>query len=165
MSIRPPGRIEDLPADHLLGALYLVLIVAYADEEFADEEREMLRTQAKSLCQSKEEEEKLASFIDALPAHAESDDWVESAVETIRVTLPEPEARRDAFAMALEMARADGKIEMRETHALLEIVDRLGIDPEFAKAGLRRVKATPRDKLPDLDKTPWQSSPPENSKG
>lgn len=160
MSIRPPGRIEDLPADHLLGALYLILIVAYADEEFADEERDMLRVQAKSLCQSIDEEEKLTSFVDALPARAESDDWVESALETIRVTLPAAEARRDAFAMALEMACADGKIEMRETSALLDIVDRLGIDPEFAKAGLRRVKSTPREKLPDLDKTPWQSSKP-----
>lgn len=161
MTTAPPGRAQDVPNETYLASLYLVLIVAYADERLAEEERSMLRKQVLTLCETIEDVRGFKSFIDSLPETVESDGWVEGALSTIKEKLTDPEAVRQAFAMALEVAVADGKIDIRETCALLEIADRLDVDPEFAQARLRRVKATPQDQLPDLSKTPWQGQPVE----
>lgn len=155
MTDAPPGRAADVPNETYLASLYLVLIVAYADEELVEEEREILRKQVVALCKTVEDVRGFKSFIDSLPDKVESDGWVEGALTTISEKLTDQGQVRDAFANALEVAAADGNIDMRETAALLDIADRLNIDPEFAKARLRRVRGTAVERLPDLDKTPW----------
>jgi tellurite resistance protein len=144
-----------------LAALYLVMIVAYADEEFSAEEREMLRAQVQALSASLDDQEEFQRFIASLPSQMSSPIWLENAMAKVQSDLVDPDARRGAFAMAIEIAKADGKIDLRETQALLEIADQLKIDPDFARARLKRVRQTPMEKLPDLDKTPWQSGLPE----
>lgn len=145
--------------ESVLAALHIVMIVAYADDEFSAEEKRMLEEQVKAFSSASVDAHKIQSFVESLPARVESTAWVKGAYATVQGTLTEPESRRDAFAMALEIAQADGKIDLRETQALLEIAEKLQIDPVFARARLKRVRGTPPEKLPDLDKTPWQESP------
>lgn len=161
MSDTRAGQAEEQSKESRLGALYLVMIVAYADEEFSDEERAMLREQVKVLSASVDDRDEFQRFIASLPSQMTSPIWLENAMATVQSNLVDPDARRDAFAMAIEIAKADGKIDLRETQALLEIADQLKIDPDFARARLKRVRQTPKEKLPDLDKTPWQSGLPE----
>lgn len=161
MSDTGPKPTGEQSKESRLAALYLVMIVAYADEEFSEEEREMLKAQVQALSASMDDQEEFQRFIASLPSQMSSPIWLENAMAKVQSDLVDPDARRDAFAMAIEIAKADGKIDLRETQALLEIADQLKIDPDFARARLKRVRQTPKDKLPDLDKTPWQSGLPE----
>jgi tellurite resistance protein len=146
--------------ERVLAALHIVMIVAYADEEFSEEERRMLEAQVKAFSSPSVDEQRIRAFLESLPTRLESKAWAKGAYATVAESLVEPDSRREAFAMALEIAQADGKIDLRETQALLEVAEKLQIDSAFARARMKRVRETRPEKLPDLDKTPWQESAP-----
>src|SRR5690606_41836596 len=73
--------------ESVLAALSIVMIVAYADEEFSEEEKKMLEEQVKAFSSPSVDSHRVHAFIESLPSKVESKAWVKGAYANVEESL------------------------------------------------------------------------------
>jgi tellurite resistance protein len=138
--------VEDWEARRLDATVQAAALCAYVDGHLACEERERLCECIATHAESEEEARRLLTFARELP------EWIrtprsgfrDSQIAEIKQALRNQEERRHAFELAVRVAHAHRGIDVHETGFLLTLMFELGIDGNYARTLIAKVKAESR---------------------
>jgi tellurite resistance protein len=125
--------------EELEAFVQVVVLVAYADGDLSEREEAVLVDNVRKLSGSRIDDDHLKSLMVELPPLSRSsNNWRRDRVLELKKSLPNPTLRNEAFRLAVEVARSDNKIGLREGRMLVNIVTELEVDGEFAQKVLAK---------------------------
>lgn len=131
--------LTSVSADELEAFVQVVVLVAYADGDLSEREETVLVDNVRKLSGNRIDDEHLKSLMVELPPLSRSsNNWRRDRVLELKKKLPNATLRNEAFRLAVEVARSDNKIGLREGRMLVNIVTELEVDGEFAQKVLTK---------------------------
>ena len=124
----------------LIEAMY---IAANADEDFGPKEREQFVSNVVGICRGSVEPEDVKGVL--LKLKGKSKEGRDTRLKSIAGRLPTAADKEHAFALALNMALADGVVLDEETSFAQELASALGIESARADELLDELKALEPD--------------------
>lgn len=135
--------MEDWDARRLDATIQTAALCAYVDGHLAREERERMCECIATHAASEEEARRLLALARELPENISTprSGFRDSQIAEIKAALQSQEEREQAFCLAVRVAHAHRGIGVHETSFLLNLMFELGIDGDYARSFLARVKA------------------------
>lgn len=126
--------LKSVSEEELEAFVQVVVLVAYADGDLSESEEQVLAENVRKLAGSRVNDAHLRELMVELPPLSRSSsNWRRDRVLELRKKLPNAALRNEAFRLAVEVARTDNRIGLREGRMLVNIVTELEVDSEFAK--------------------------------
>lgn len=128
------GLSSDLSAlgDARLEALVeVMLLAASADGDFSDVERAHFLKSVESLTDGRIAATRLEALVTEATAALEHEGR-QARLVAVKARLPEPNARKVALSLAIQVTAADGIIRTSERELIAETAEALEIDPDVA---------------------------------
>lgn len=117
----------------------VVVLVAFADGDLSEREEQVLVENIRKLAGDRVDDAHLQKLMVELPPLSRSsNNWRRDRVLELKKNLPSESLRHEAFRLAVEVARSDDRIGLREGRMLVNIVTELEVDSEFAQKVLAR---------------------------
>lgn len=131
--------LKSVSAEELEAFVQVVVLVAYADGDLSPIEEQVLVDNVKKLAGSRVDDAHLQELMVELPPLSRSsNNWRRDRVLELKKNLQNQDLRNEAFRLAVEVARSDAKIGLREGRMLVNIITELEVDGEFAQKVLAR---------------------------
>lgn len=112
----------------------IVVLVAYADGELSEIEEKILRDRVMELSDDRVTDEHLQELmIELPPLSRSSENWRQIRFRTLKNDLQDQELRKEAFVLAVAVARSDGRIGFREGRMLVNMLHELELDGQFVR--------------------------------
>lgn len=129
--------LKDASTSELEAFVQLVVLVAYADGDLSGSEEQVLLSSVQQLAAGRVDEAHLRSLMHELPPLSRSsNNWRKDRIDALKSDLKDDTLRKEAFRLAVKVARTDNHIGLREGRMLVNIVTELGIDSAFAQQTL-----------------------------
>lgn len=126
--------LRSVSEEELEAFVQVVVLVAYADGDLSEREEQVLVENVRKMAGDRVDDAHLKELmIELPPLSRNSSNWRRDLVLKLKENLPSPNLRNEAFRLAVEVARTDDSIGLREGRMLVNIVTELEIDGEFAQ--------------------------------
>jgi tellurite resistance protein len=126
--------LSSVSEEELEAFVQVVVLVAYADGDLSEREEQVLAKNVLELAGDRLDDAHLQELMVELPPLSRSsNNWRRDRVLELKKKLPSAALRNEAFRLAVEVARSDDKIGLREGRMLVNIVTELDVDGEFVK--------------------------------
>lgn len=126
--------LKDVSDDQLEAFVQVVVLVAYADGDLSKAEEEVLIGRVKELAGDRVTLDHLQELMVELPPLSRgSKNWRAERIQSLKKNLEDQALRNEAFALAVDVARSENGIGLREGRMLVNVVTELGVDGEFAR--------------------------------
>jgi tellurite resistance protein len=126
--------LSSVSEEELEAFVQVVVLVAYADGDLSEREEQVLAKNVLELAGDRLDDAHLQELMVELPPLSRSsNNWRRDRVLELKKKLPSAALRNEAFRLAVEVARSDDKIGLREGRMLVNIVTELEVDGEFVK--------------------------------
>jgi uncharacterized tellurite resistance protein B-like protein len=125
------SAVKGLPEPKLEALIEMMFLAASADGEFSDVEREHFAKSVESLTEGRIGGDALEQMLRrAKQALDESDRH--ARLESVKQRLPEPQARKVALGLAIQVTAVDGIVRTSERELILDTAETLEIDRDEA---------------------------------
>lgn len=112
----------------------VVVLVAYADGDLSKKEEQILIDRVAELSGGRISREHLLDLIVELPPLSRSSpNWRRDRFRMLKRDLTDEALRNEAFALAIDVARSDDRIGLREGRMIVNMMAELEIDASFAR--------------------------------
>lgn len=125
------SNLNDFDDPKLLALLETMVLAAYADGEFSEEEREHFGESVESLTDGKLRGEKFDGLLEQVLA-ALQEKGRDAVLADIKQRLPDAGARRIALSLAIQVTASDGIIRTSERELICDLAESLEIDRDLA---------------------------------
>jgi tellurite resistance protein len=126
--------LKDVSPDELEAFVQVVVLVAYADGDLSETEEKVLVEAVQKMAGGRVDDEHLKDLMEELPPMSRgSNNWRSERIAELKKNLPHPNLRNEAFRLAVQVARSDDKIGLREGRMLVNIITELEIENSFAQ--------------------------------
>ncbi len=126
--------LKDVTEEELEAFVQVVVLVAYADGDLSEPEEKVLVENVQRLAGGRVDHAHMQDLMEELPPLSRSSgNWRRDRILDLKKKLPSPELRNEAFRLAVDVARSDNRIGLREGRMLVNIVTELGVDNDFAQ--------------------------------
>lgn len=131
MSVDSPPSIRDFDDPRLEALIETMFLAAFADGEFADEEREQFMKNVESLTDRRVRGEALGKLMTRILGDLQTVGRT-ARLKVVKDNLGSEGAREAAFALAVRVVAADGVIRTSERELLLDAAEALEVDRDKA---------------------------------
>jgi len=126
--------LKDVSSDELEAFVQVVVLVAYADGDLSETEEKVLAQAVQKMAGGRVDDTHLKELMEELPPLSRSsNNWRSDRIAQLKKNLPHANLRNEAFRLAVEVARSDNKIGLREGRMLVNLVTELEIENAFAQ--------------------------------
>jgi len=130
--------LRDASPEELEAFVQIVVLVAFADGDLSEVESKLLVDRVDELTDGRVESSHMKELMVELPPLSRgTNNWRADRIKTLKVQLEREDLRDAAFALAVDVARADNGIGLREGRMLVNVVAELGISSEYAQSLLK----------------------------
>ncbi len=137
--------LNDVSDEALEAFVQVVVLVAYADGDLSPSEEEILVSRVRELAGDRVTGEHLKDLMVELPPLSRSSkNWRADRIKQLKTNLLDPRLRNEAFALAVDVAKSENGIGLREGRMLVNVVTELEVDTEFARKVLADRETVPR---------------------
>jgi uncharacterized tellurite resistance protein B-like protein len=134
-----PAFVRDLDSDKVEALIEMMYLAAMADEEFSSDERRQFMTSVEDLTSRAVTGERLSSLLERVQQEVEKSGR-EARLSAVKGRLPDPNNRRFALALAIQVMAADKRIRTSEYDLIMEAADALDIDRETAADMVKEIR-------------------------
>lgn len=131
--------LKDVSDEELEAFVQVVVLVAYADGDLSESEEKILVENVQKLAGGRVDDAHMQELMVELPPLSRgSNNWRRDRISDLKSKLPSAGLRNEAFRLAVDVARSDDRIGLREGRMLVNIVTELEVDNSFAQKVLAR---------------------------
>jgi uncharacterized tellurite resistance protein B-like protein len=125
------SAVKGLSEPKLEALIEMMFLAASADGEFSEVERECFTKSVTSLTEGRVDSQALEALLAQAKQELDATDR-EARLQAVKQRLPEPEARKVALGLAIQVTSADGIIRTSERELILDTAEALEIDRDEA---------------------------------
>ncbi len=126
--------LRNVSEEELEAFVQVVVLVAYADGDLSESEEKVLVDNVQKLAGGRVDDAHLQSLMEELPPLSRSsNNWRRDRILDLKTRLKNAALRNEAFRLAVDVARSDNRIGLREGRMLVNIVTELEVDNSFAQ--------------------------------
>lgn len=131
MAHTDPAFVRDFDDPKLEALTEMMFLAAFADGELSDEERKHFQASVESLTDGRFGGAKFDLFFAKMQQTLESEGR-DARLASVKERLSDPNARRVALSLAVQVTAADGIIRTSERELIMETAEALDIDVDVA---------------------------------
>jgi len=131
MATTDPAFVRDFDDPKLEALTEMMFLAAFADGEFSDDEKQHFQKSVESLTDGRFGGAKFDVFFAKVQETLESEGR-DARLQSVKERLSDPNARRVALSLAIEVTAADGIIRTSERELIMETAEALDIDRDVA---------------------------------
>ena len=139
-----PAFVRDFDDPKLEALTEMMFLAAFADGEFSDEEREHFQQSVESLTDGRFAGKKFDVFF-ARVQNSLEEDGRDKRLQSVKERLPDPNTRKVALSLAIQVTAADGIIRTSERELIMDTAEALDIDRDVAADLVAQVERSMKD--------------------
>ncbi len=131
MATTDPAFVRDFDDPKLEALTEMMFLAAFSDGEFSDDEKQHFQKSVESLTDGRFGTAKFDVFFAKVQESLEAEGR-EARLQSVKARLPDPNARRVALSLAIQVTAADGIIRTSERELIMDTAEALDIDRDVA---------------------------------